>query len=265
MKEQINKRSYFTSKKLVFHPFEKPSQAWQDKALEHLSKWKQNMKGSRHAQNLLKKRGITVETAELFGIGYNDRNIWETRESWGLNKEKKQDGKESKIWLPRGLVIPRFEKGLDSVIGLKIRRDEWTESDKLKKYAEVSGSANCMGIYGNSLLEVVVVVESEFDAILINQEAGDLCFAVSLGGAGGKRLDQFTYLLLCQCSLILLSFDCDRAGDAELVWWQRIFPDAKHWPASIGKSPGDAFVAGEDLRKWVEIALLEYGKLKNEY
>jgi DNA primase len=236
-----------------------PSQMWQEQGQKHIKAFHRNLRISLQGQALLAKRGITLETAEKFSIGYNNIDAWESRGAWGLPKEIKANGQERKVWLPKGLVIPRFDCGNGPLVGLKIRREEYKESDKLPKYAEIVGSANCMGIYGDVSRQVAIVMESEFDAAVVQQEASDLCFCVALGGAGSKKLDMLTHHLLLSSRLVLLSPDYgEAAGDNELTWWQGVLPDAVHWPTPSSKSPGDAYIEGLNIRLWVQAAISEY-------
>ncbi len=194
-----------------------PSKSWRRQGTMHLKAFMEQLKIDSHAQALLTKRGITFDTAQTFSLGYNDKERWESMEAWGLPREVKTNGKERKIWLPRGLVTPRFDPHHEGLVGIKIRREDWKKGEKCPKYVEVVGSANVMGIYGDIRNKTVVILESEFDAIVVQQQAGDLCFSVSLGGAGTKRLDLITNELIRGCSNILLAFDHDAAGQSEIA------------------------------------------------
>jgi DNA primase len=251
--------SFSIPKKPTFPTVKPPEQMWQEQGQQHVEVFHRNLKTSLPGQSLLAKRRISLETADQFFIGYNPSDAWERRELWGLPREIKENGKERKVWLPKGLVIPRFDIGEVSLVGLKIRREEWKDGDYLPKYAETVGSANCMGIYGDVSKEVAIVMESEFDAVVVQQEASDLCFCVSLGGAGAKRLDTVVHSLLRENSrLILIATDYDEAGLNELEWWVKIFPQAIHWPTPYSKSPGDAYINGLNIRLWVQCAINKY-------
>ena len=101
----------------------------------------------------------------------------------------------------------------------------------------------------------LVIVESELDGLLIDQEAGDLVGTVALGSVG-IRPDQEENELLKQADLILVSLDFDEAG-AWASWnlWTRTYPKAKRWPVPVGKDPGEAFQKGLSIRAWVEAGL----------
>ncbi len=61
---------------------------------------------------------------------------------------------------------------------------------------------------------VSILVESELDALLLHQEAGDLVNVISLGNAQ-TRPDQGIAEVLNQSQLILVALDADQAGAAE--------------------------------------------------
>ena len=107
---------------------------------------------------------------------------------------------------------------------------------------------------------VAVVVESELDALLLHQEAGDLVNVVSLGNAQ-TRPDQQAADLLNQSRLILVALDADQAGATESWrWWKDHYPQAHRWPPIQGKDPGEMLAAGVNLKAWVQAGLAEYGE-----
>ena len=75
------------------------------------------------------------------------------------------------------------------------------------KYVVVSGSSNCFSWYGNQLLDLpIVLIESDLDAMLLWQEAGDFCLPVALGSCS-TRPNQEDYFTLRKASKILYSLD----------------------------------------------------------
>ncbi len=156
----------------------------------------------------LQRRGITGETARRWGLGYNPRWHKAAGTSWGLS-----DGRE--VWLPRGLVIPCFH-GAD-LWYLKVRifgKDgrPVRKSPRGSKYLQVPGSRPAL--FGTEHFgghPQVLLAESELDAILAWQEAGDLLDVASLGGAG-KRLSVRWMVPLLRYRRILLAYDRDAAG-----------------------------------------------------
>ncbi len=86
----------------------------------------------------------------------------------------------------------------------------------------------------------MIIVESELDAILIQQEASHLICSVALGGVS-KKPDTKMHKWLQRVSLILLSLDFDSAGKKRYSFWMGLYPNLRPWPAPCGKSLGDAF------------------------
>jgi hypothetical protein len=181
---------------------------------------------------------------QLFQLGWNPESRWLPRTAWGLDNHSNK-----KLWLPKGIVIPAFDIALKEPLKIKIRRED-KQTDNLPKYVEISGSMKAPGIYGNPTDKPLLILESELDAMLVQQFAGDICCPIALGGAS-KRPDQFCDKLLTDAPLILFALDVDRAGAAAFRWWRKTYPGIILWPPPAGKSPGDALKVGINLRRWV--------------
>jgi len=97
---------------------------------------------------------------------------------------------------------------------------------------------------------IVVIVESELDAILLNQEAGDLVTTIALGSASIKP-DSETDSILSKSNSILVSLDTDKAGEKASQFWLDTYKQAKRWIVPVGKDPGDAIQLGLNLRTWI--------------
>lgn len=224
------------------------SKEWQLAALNFVNKSAKDLVGNQDAIYFLQKRGFSEQTINTFKLGWNANTLFAKRTSWGLPGAFKEDGQERKQWLPKGIVIPTFENGFP--IKLKIRRCEWHSKDTMPKYVEISGGLQKPSLYGDSS-KPIIIVESELDAILIQQFASDLCCCLALGGVG-KKPDKQTDDLLRKSQQILLSLDYDEAGKKEYAFWMRNYSNIHPWPASKGKSPGDSFSLYKvDIKKWV--------------
>jgi hypothetical protein len=70
-------------------------------------------------------------------------------------------------------------------------------------------------------LKIAVILESELDALLIQQFASDLVFCIALGGAQ-KNPDLEIHELLKSTPLILFSLDFDEAGKNAYCFWDYI-------------------------------------------
>ena len=225
-----------------------PSELWQKKALSFVDWSHHQLMKNPAALNLIQKRGFTLDSIKRFKLGYNPLDLWREREEWGVQPEKKDDGSIKKLWLPAGITIPAFSG--DQVIKIKVRRPNWKEGDKLPKYVELSGSKQCPSVYGDTNLKVGLILESELDSLLVQQETGDLLFCVALGGSS-KLLDAQTDQLLRQTSILLFCPDFDKAGAKAWVKWKKMFPSIQRVLTPDGKSAGDAFLAGVNLREWL--------------
>jgi hypothetical protein len=219
---------------------------WLEKAKKFSGWANENLMNTQDQLQYLADRGIRKETAMKFRIGWNPgkngKGLFRSREAWGLPDEFKAGGKKKKLWLPRGLVIPQNED--NQVLRLRIRRPEGEP-----RYYIIPGSSMGAFILGN-VRRVTVVVESELDAILLYQEAGNICTIIALGSSSAKP-DAFTTKQLRNAILILLALDYDQAGAGGRSWWHRHFPQTKRWPVPVGKDPGEAFQHGVDLKEWI--------------
>lgn len=236
---------------------QEPPKAWQDKAMVFVEWAHTQLERSPLAMRELNQRGFHDRTISQFKLGYaknsaslGSSDFFRERSEWGLPSEYKENSKAKKLWLPSGLVIPTLADD-GYVHKLKVRRQDWHPRDPLPKYVEISGSKVCPSIYGNATSKFFVVLESELDAMLLQQEAKDICCCVALGGAT-KKPDFYTDNLLRKSTLILWCLDNDEAGKKAAFWWREMYPCLRFWPVPIGKSPGDAFKDhGVNLRDWI--------------
>lgn len=234
---------------------DEPSNLWKEKANSFVEWSHKQLLSNKEGLNLLKARGFSDVSIDRFALGYNPQTFFRERTDWGLASELKEDGKLRKLWLPSGLVIPTF--GDDGVIKkTKVRRSEWKDGDKFPKYVEVSGSKQIPSIYGDTSLPFALVLESELDALLIQQEAADLVYCVALGGST-KPLDAKTDQLLRKTPLILFLPDFDEAGAIAWMKWKKMFPTVQRILTPCEKSAGDYFQNSGDLREWLEDTIKE--------
>jgi len=226
--------------------------SWQQAARNFITNTHTRLMHESQVVEQLVRRGLTLETIQQFGLGWNAENLFDRRERWGLTPEINETGFLRRQWLPKGIVIPFLYK--DDPQKIKIRRTDWSEEDRLPKYVEISGSRQSPSVYGD-LAKPVIIVESELDAILIQQEASDLVCSIALGGVS-KKPDAELHARLKQAALILLSLDFDDVGKKHYLFWIKLYPNLRPWPAPFFKSPGDAIMMPSmDMRKWVRAGL----------
>jgi len=188
-----------------------------------------------------------------FSLGYIPRDLHEHRAVWGLPEEKDpQTGKEKTVWIPEGVVIPCRRGG--QLVRLRVRRT--TSPFQGKRYIFIPGGSPAPLIIDNHAPDTIIV-ESELDAILINQEAGDLVNTIALG-ALSMHPDTETHELIRRSRQTLLAFDSDEnLSGAKAAWerWSIHYPRALRCPVIGGKDPTDARKNGADIRLWIEAAL----------
>jgi DNA primase len=248
--EQSRKPSRKETGKPIFSPLiaSQPSPQWQEKSNEFVAESLHALMKEEKALQSLYERGFSQGNIKKFSIGWNSEDKFYPLPTWGLPNAWNEENREKKLWLPKGIVIPTFIQ--QSVIKLKIRRHDWQESDSLPKYVEISGSMKCPSIYGNIETQVIVILESELDAMLVQQYASDICASMAIGGVG-KKPDLNTDAYLKKALLILFALDFDEAGKKAYPFWRSAYPQLRAWPIPKGKSPGDALKLGVDLRKWI--------------
>ncbi len=162
-----------------------PSETWQKRAIEFAKRCKDILWQPEYSQAmayLTEQRCLTSETIDRFGLGYNPQpDHMEPGALWGL---------EESVFVPQGFVIPwQFEGNLWR---LKIRRPKGSRS----KYHDLEGSFE--GLYladGLNKAGDILIVESEFDALCVAQEAGALITPLATGGTDGGQTPDYISLL----------------------------------------------------------------------
>jgi hypothetical protein len=147
-------------------------------------------------------------------------------------------------------VIPtKLEK---KIVAIRYR----TLSDDGPKYMMEKGSGTGF-IFPYGTLKArkpVLLTEGEFDALLVNQEAGDLIQAVTVGSATTSFSPQ-AKVALCFASRILVCGDNDPAGQIFANRVCGIFNNAEQVILPSRKDPTDYHLAGHSLRKWIKRCL----------
>lgn len=198
---------------------------------------------------LTNERGFSLETIKKAGFGWIPVGGYILRQDWGIIRARlKEDGKY--FMIPPGLLIPKSH--LDKLSGIKVRLFEPGAS---RRYHLVAGSETRPLIVGGRE-EVLFIVESELDAWIIAQEAGDLCTAVAMGSCT-CRPDNHLEAFIERATLVFVAFDSDEFGAMNWSWWQERYKNARRWmiPDGFGKDPGEALKNGFPIRDWVMAAL----------
>lgn len=261
---------------------------WKERAWSFVvHSWERLMNNVKAMDELSRRWHITEDTVTKHMIGINDADKYPPFPSWGLPSDMRS-GKEKRVWLPKGLVIPLFvgEGNNVEVCKVKIRRqDPATSWGEKLRYLEVSGGENyrfhCYGAVGAQSLcpvsgedsrsqskgLVVVVTEAERDALLIYQECPTICdvplVVIAGGGAAKRPHDEATLALVRRADVLLAALDNDEPGKLNAKnFWEKEFGYAKYWPTPIkyGKDVGEAVVEGMDIKAWIKAGLPEWMK-----
>ncbi len=231
-----------------------PCGVWMDKAAAFIADCQRRLAERDDALAWLAERGIDEETASRYGLGYNEssrgRDRYRPLELWGLPSAKNDQGKEKKLWLPRGWVIPLFDEQ-GRVIQLRIRRlnEDIARFANDIKYLMVKGSCPATMVLHPDA-GIFVSVESGLDAVLLAGQFDGLIGAVTTWNASAKP-DRRADAILQRADCILDCLDFDAAGAEPQAWWSQRYRRHRRWPVPVGKDPGDAFAAGVDLRSWL--------------
>lgn len=232
-----------------------PDPIWQTKAISLVNEAEDNIWSEQYIEILTwlnEKRGLNNETIMASRLGWLPQDQFHERADWGIPDKYKEDGSKTKLWIPAGLVIPCFQDG--QIQRIRIRRHDPTDGSR---YYFVSGSSTISMIIGSG--GYFLIIESELDAILISQEAGDLAGVIALGSAD-VRPYKGLFEILNKAEKVLVSLDSDKAGGrSAFKWWLGQFPNAVRWPVAKGKDPTEAYLNGLNLRNWV-LAGIKYGK-----
>lgn len=146
---------------------------------------------------------------------------------WGLEGE-------GNLWLPPGVVIPWADS--EGVSSVNTRRpsgnvepgadDQW----KRWKYQRAAGlSAPMYGVQWIGDPMPIVLVEDEFDALAVQQQADDICRPVATGSTGGARRKRWRKLL-ANVPAVLIAFDAEEPGENAAREWTSALPNAIRWP-----------------------------------
>ena len=230
-----------TKEKQVSRPEKHQSEQWQQKAYTLVQWAQEQLKRSTQVLTWLEKeRGITEATALLYGLGYLPRDIYRPRKDWGLG-----EGKD--LWIPGGLVIPYVVD--EKVIRVRIRRFNGEP-----RYVLLPGSLSVPAIYtGHEWHEVIVIVESDLDALLLWQATG--VSAIALGSAQ-IRPDEKTHQIIEDTPLVLNALDSDHAGGKEYWhYWKKHYPKVERLPPIDGKDVSEMLKNGILLPEWLKVGM----------
>lgn len=211
-----------------------PSNRWQQRCQDFLRYCQDELWQNEDALTYLTRmRGLNTETIGSWGLGYNPRDVWDQEAEYELT-----DGK--RVWLPQGIVIPGWRH--DALWYVKVRRpigDDMVacgfvpnRPDLLPnvKYASVRGGRQVA--FGETHLarrHTLVLVEGEFDAMLLRQACGSMADVMTLGGAAA-RLTTSDLMTLATYKRIIAAHDNDQAGERARAMLAQLSDRITDWP-----------------------------------
>lgn len=143
----------------------------------------------------------------------------------------------------RGVVIPWLDG--DRLALVKIRQPEGSKP----KYAEAYRDQPTIFPSPTAVRpgQPLIIVEGEFDCLLLGQTIGMLASVVTLGSAS-NRPDSGILALMLTAPVWFIATDADDAGDRSASWWPARARRVK--PPGPNKDWTEAAQAGVDLRRW---------------
>lgn len=219
------------------------SDEWQINALQFVRESANHLWDPANPAGLtyLRNRGISDEVTKAATLGYNPHN---QRLSWSKELDRK-------VWLPRGIVIPWFEKG--RLIKVNQRR---LDSDPQPKYIQAAGGTN--GLYSLEPLkyeETLLLTEGEFDTLSLLSSYAPLLQELNIrpvatGSTSGGR--DYRWLFKVAASLrVLIAFDTDEAGENASNWWISMLGSRATRLRPLGHDICDMIQDGHDVEAWL--------------
>lgn len=191
---------------------------------------------------LQEERGLQPRTLRLFGIGWIDSDIYLNPGALGLTHD-------SKVRIPAGLIIPWYGSN-GHVIRVRVR----TATGE-PRYWCVSGSCSLESMnLSNQNHDSFVIVESELDALLLWQVAGDLVGIIALGSVDVLP-DAATHVRLMKAKRIMVSLDFDAPGAKAWNKWKALYSNSVLLPTVEGKDPTEDYLSGVNIRSWIKAGL----------
>jgi DNA primase len=220
---------------------EPPPSVWQAAARQVVSIAEETLwssAGEPALTYLLKQRGLTTATIRRARLGYILGNFRDWREVAHLN-------------VPYGISIPWFAS--ETLWAVKVRR-----AYGQPKYVQIAGGCT-HGLYNADSLggnTTALFCEGEFDTLLVQQEAGRLISAVTLGSATARLVARW-YGMLVGHRAVFVSYDRDPAGERGTQRLLQISPRFRELPLPHSKDISDYYLNGGDIYAWIEKGLAE--------
>lgn len=201
---------------------EEPSDRWQAEVIEAVN----------HAHDFLMSDAGRKEREYLYRRGFSESTLRENRIGFNPTAYPMNvtDDEGRPVKASVGIYIPTFVKLMDgepyeSLLRVKVRAEDWYYRSLQKAYDEgridytplkywhikggISKSLFCADYARNiDTNENIIFTEGEFDAMSINQVAGDICHAVTFGSHSNVgRTADYWHAWFCAPSQTIVCFD----------------------------------------------------------
>jgi hypothetical protein len=215
----------------------------------------------RRALRWLRSRGMADHTIKRFRLGFNPRDF-RTAPIEVLGRYDR--GEPRRICVRRGVTIPWVAPGATYAasvecdhrwVGANVRRlgpDHNLDAPLDPRYWALTGPKTRGYLYPwadilpTQGIRPALLVEGELDAVLAEQEAGNLVLVGSIGGAT-QHPDRSALVALAQCPVWLVATDHDAAGvEAARAWRDRAPHKARRVMLPHGKDVGEFVQKGGD-------------------
>lgn len=217
-----------------------PDGTWQDYAqrvVERAQKylWSSAPRGMA-ALDYLRRRGLSDNTIRAAGLGYvppsEDNDLTYGRVVYA--DWLKDNGKPVRVAV--GVTIPHYADG--ELWGVRIR----TQGEI--KYLSIAGGRAAL-YWADHLVEriPIMILEGEFDALVLWQVVGDLINPVALASASNAALDKRWLPKLVTAPVVLARMDADGAGAKALAKLQALSPRIKPVDVPSEKDINDYYLA----------------------
>ena len=227
---------------------EPPSAEWQAAARKVIEQAEATLWAADGAKALawLKTRGLREGAIRRAQLGYVPGHWSQYHSLHGLT-------------VASGILIPWWHK--NDLWGIKVRL-----SGGDKKYTQVKGGNIPGGIYWAAPPDhaymtdwgvlpewPLLIVEGEFDCLIVYQEAADLINPVTLGASSVRINTRFKPYIWC-ASAVYVCMDNDGAGAEAAEKWLDAVPDARIVNVPQGKDPNEfrLLAGGHAVREWVQ-------------
>lgn len=221
-------------KQVLNTPSEPPEWGWQHRAEAVVHQAEETLWSDmgEPALNYLINRGLNTRTIREARLGYVPGDHCQWRMIEGMD-------------VPCGITIPWFASG--ALWAVKVRR-----AGGAPKYQQIKGG-NINGLYGADRVvqrDIALFCEGEFDALLVQQEAGEIVAPVTLSSATAILSSRW-YAELTHCPTIIIAYDRDMAGQKGAKRLLSLSPRFRQVAVPHGKDVTEFYLRGGDIYSWI--------------